>query len=54
MLLYAGANVGAKTRIGGYTPLHLAAQVGHASVIASARRRRRAGRRAHRHRRDRR
>ena len=28
MLLYAGANVGAKTRIGGYTPLHLAAQVG--------------------------
>ena len=34
MLLYAGANVGAKTRIGGYTPLHLAAQVGHASVIA--------------------
>jgi ankyrin repeat protein len=34
LLLYAGANVGAKTRIGGYTPLHLAAQVGHASVIA--------------------
>jgi ankyrin repeat protein len=34
MLLYAGANVGARTRIGGYTPLHLAAQVGHASVIA--------------------
>jgi ankyrin repeat protein len=34
MLLYAGANVGAKTRIGGYTPLHLAAQVGHAAVIA--------------------
>ncbi len=34
MLLYAGANVGAKTRLGGYTPLHLAAQVGHASVIA--------------------
>ena len=34
MLLYAGANVGAKTRIGGYTPLHLAAQVGNASVIA--------------------
>src|SRR5688572_32176441 len=26
MLLYAGANVGAKTRIGGYTPLHRAAQ----------------------------
>src|ERR1700754_2531510 len=34
MLLYAGANVGAKTRIGGYTPLHLAAQVGNAGVIA--------------------
>jgi ankyrin repeat protein len=34
MLLYAGANVGAKTRIGGYTPLHLAAQLGHATVIA--------------------
>ena len=34
MLLYAGANVGAKTRIGAYTPLHLAAQIGNASVIA--------------------
>ena len=34
MLLYAGANVGARTRIGGYTPLHLAAQMGHAAVIA--------------------
>ena len=34
MLLFAGANVGAKTRIGGYTPLHLAAQIGNASVIA--------------------
>ena len=34
MLLYAGANLGAKTRIGGYTPLHLAAQVGNAAVIA--------------------
>ena len=34
MLLYAGANVGAKTRLGGYTPLHLAAQIGNAAVIA--------------------
>ena len=34
MLLYAGANVGATTRLGGYTPLHLAAQVGNAEVIA--------------------
>jgi len=34
MLLYAGANVGAKTRLGGYTPLHLAAQMGNAAVIA--------------------
>ena len=34
MLLYAGANVGARTRIGGYTPLHLAAQIGHVNVIA--------------------
>jgi ankyrin repeat protein len=34
MLLYAGANVGARTRIGGYTPLHLAAQIGNANVIA--------------------
>jgi ankyrin repeat protein len=34
MLLFAGANVGAKTRLGGYTPLHLAAQIGNAAVIA--------------------
>ncbi len=34
MLLFAGANVGAKTRIGAYTPLHLAAQIGNANVIA--------------------
>ena len=34
MLLFAGANVGARTRIGGYTPLHLAAQIGNANVIA--------------------
>jgi ankyrin repeat protein len=33
-LLYAGANVRAATRIGGYTPLILAAQHGHADVIA--------------------
>ena len=33
MLLYAGANVKATTRLGGYTPLHLAAQAGAADVI---------------------
>ena len=32
MLLYAGANVRATTRLGGYTPLHLASQAGHAEV----------------------
>src|SRR5207302_11156676 len=32
-LLYAGANVRAKTRIGDYTPLVLAARAGNASVI---------------------
>src|SRR5438128_11900530 len=32
MLLYAGANVAAVTRIGQYTPLHLAAQTGSAPV----------------------
>ena len=51
MLLYAGANVGAKTRLGGYTPLHLAAQVGHAGVIAPLVAARRGGRRRHRDRR---
>ena len=33
MLIYAGANVGAVTRIGQYTPLHLAAQAGNAAVV---------------------
>src|SRR4051794_544706 len=33
VLLYAGANVRATTRLGGYTPLHLAGQSGSAAVI---------------------
>jgi ankyrin repeat protein len=33
MLLFAGANPKAKTRIGGYTPLMLAATNGHAAVL---------------------
>jgi ankyrin repeat protein len=33
MLLYAGANLKATTRIGGYTPLLVAAKLGHAEVI---------------------
>jgi len=33
MLLYAGANVSARTRIGEYTPLHLAAKSGSAAVV---------------------
>ena len=33
MLLYAGANVRATTRLGGYTPLHLASQRGHDAAI---------------------
>src|SRR6478736_8578785 len=32
MLVYAGANVAAVTRIGQYTPLHLASQAGSAPV----------------------
>jgi uncharacterized protein len=33
ILLYAGANVRATTRLGGYTALHLAAQAGHVAAI---------------------
>jgi ankyrin repeat protein len=33
LLIYAGANVGATTRIGSYTPLYLAAKDGHAAVV---------------------
>ena len=32
MLLYAGATVSPVTRVGGYTPLHLASQSGHGEV----------------------
>jgi ankyrin repeat protein len=35
MLLYAGANVKAATRLGAYTPLMMAAEQGHADVIAA-------------------
>src|SRR5687767_7857582 len=35
MLLYAGANVKATTRLGGYSPLLMAADQGHANVIAA-------------------
>jgi ankyrin repeat protein len=35
MLVYAGANVKATTRLGGYSPLILAAREGHADVIAA-------------------
>ena len=35
MLLHAGANLRATTRLGGYTPLLLACQMGHAPVIES-------------------
>ena len=34
MLLYAGANVRATTRIGAYTPLFLAAKTGRAEMVA--------------------
>ncbi len=33
MLLYAGANIKATTRLGGYTPLYFAAKAGNAAVI---------------------
>jgi len=35
MLVFAGANVRATTRLGGYTPLYLASQQGHAGVITA-------------------
>ena len=35
MLVFAGANVRATTRLGAYTPLFLASQQGHASVISA-------------------
>jgi len=34
MLVYAGANVGARTRLGAYTPLHMAAEIGAAPVVS--------------------
>ena len=41
MLVYAGANPGAVTRIGQYTPLHLAARSGNVDGGEGAARRRR-------------
>ena len=35
MLIYAGANIKATTRIGAYTPLYLAAKGGYATVVAT-------------------
>lgn len=35
MLLSAGANIRATTRLGGITPLHMASQAGHAAVVAA-------------------
>lgn len=35
MLIYAGANVRATTRLGAYTPLYLAAKGGYAAVVAA-------------------
>ena len=44
MLLYAGANRAATTRLGGYTPLHLAAARGSAAVVRALAQGRRAKR----------
>ena len=51
MLIYAGANVRATTRIGAYTPLYLAAKGGYSDVVAAllAGRRRCEGRDRERH-----
>jgi ankyrin repeat protein len=35
LLLYAGATVKPHTRVGGYTPLHLAARAGHAAIVST-------------------
>src|SRR6478609_3787937 len=35
MLIYAGANVRATTRLGAYTPLYLAAKGGYSTVVAA-------------------
>ncbi|MEO7134005.1 MAG: ankyrin repeat domain-containing protein, partial [Vicinamibacterales bacterium] len=35
MLIFAGANVRATTRLGAYTPLYLAAKGGHSGVVAA-------------------
>ena len=36
MLLAAGANIRATTRLGGITALHMASQSGHAQVVAAS------------------
>ena len=50
MLVYAGANVKATTRLGAYTPLFLAARQGKAAAIAGAGEGRRGPEADHRHR----
>lgn len=35
VLLYAGANTGSTTRLGAYTPLHVASRNGHAGAVAA-------------------